>query len=99
MNAAYQRYLHSDTWRDIRDAVRRRDHYRCRVCNSRRQIQCHHRVYPQVLGTEPLEDLITMCDDCHSLFSHRKHGRHHRLAFCLGAAAILIVQWLMHQIQ
>ena len=46
-----------------------RDGYACRVCNAKRQLQVHHRLYPAVLGTESVTDLTTLCGDC--------HGGHH----------------------
>jgi hypothetical protein len=70
----YAAYLETDTWKKIRGIAVRRDDNRCRVCNSARYIQVHHRKYPSVLGTESTEDLITLCGKCHELF-HKGNGK------------------------
>lgn len=72
----YTGYLRSETWRAKREAVRKRAKRRCENCGRREQLrlaawQVHHLHYPKVWGTEPLEDLILLCPDCHA----EKHGK------------------------
>jgi len=64
----YYAYLQTDTWKQIRDRVVKRDMGRCRVCNSPKLLNVHHRKYPAVYGEELLIDLITLCEKCHELF-------------------------------
>lgn len=60
----YERYLQSEEWEQLRREVFQRDKYRCRRCGDRNQLHCHHLHY-ETLYEEELEDLVTMCKDCH----------------------------------
>jgi 5-methylcytosine-specific restriction endonuclease McrA len=64
----YHEYLMTKTWKDIRKRVLKRDERRCRLCNSHKKLRVHHRSYPKIFGEESLNDLITLCENCHSLF-------------------------------
>jgi len=64
----YYAYLQTDTWKQKRDRVVKRDMGRCRICNSSKFLNVHHRKYPEVYGEELLIDLITLCKVCHELF-------------------------------
>lgn len=64
----YYAYLQTDIWQKIRTKVLQRDLGRCRVCNSRKELNVHHRIYPKVYGEESLIDLVTLCHKCHELF-------------------------------
>jgi len=63
----YQKYLKSDYWQEIRKQIYERDNYKCRLCNSEKDICVHHRTY-KYIGEEKLEELITMCKRCHNKF-------------------------------
>lgn len=60
-------------WPRIRDAVRRRDGYRCQVCgqpeSGPRQHDVHHKIpfraFPSAAEANRLENLITLCPSCH----------------------------------
>ena len=66
----YYRYLESITWKLKRLEVLKRDRFRCRDCGRCNcSLQVHHLTYAN-LYDEPLEDLITLCDDCHK----KRHG-------------------------
>lgn len=67
----YHEYLHSEKWQSIKERVLARDKNRCRVCNSGKDVQVHHRSYSRAFGNESLNDLITLCNKCHYLF-HKK---------------------------
>lgn len=60
----YERYLQSEEWEVLRQKVFDRDRRRCRRCGERKSLHCHHLHYEN-LYDEPLEDLVTMCKDCH----------------------------------
>ncbi len=54
--------------RNTRKAVYRRDHYRCALCDSPKNIQIHHvipRSHGGALNSE--DNLITLCQHCHML--------------------------------
>ena len=68
----YQEYLKTDYWKEVSLLVKTRDEFRCRVCNSAKLLEVHHRCYRHK-GEEKdhLNDLTTLCKKCHSLY-HRK---------------------------
>ena len=66
----YKKYLKSTEWREKTKLVRDRDNSRCSLCNSKSNLHVHHKTYSNV-GNEPLDDLITLCSDCHGLFHHK----------------------------
>jgi len=68
----YADYLKTEYWITVSDAVKKRDGYKCRVCNSPHDIQAHHRNYAH-RGDElnHLDDLTTLCRRCHETF----HGQ------------------------
>lgn len=66
----YNEYMKSDVWLDKRHRVFRRDGMRCVECGSAMNLRCHHLTYEN-LGNEPLQDLVTLCNSCHS----EKHDR------------------------
>ena len=74
----YERYMQSPEWRSTRRLALKRDGFRCRgvdrgvLCGSRQNLQVHHLSY-KYFGheAEHLEDLKTLCRNCH----RRAHGR------------------------
>lgn len=63
----YAEYLQSDVWKSKAAHARERDCNRCRLCNSPDNLQVHHRTYERI-GHELLDDLTTLCDECHELY-------------------------------
>ena len=65
---AYFAYLETEAWKDIRHRVFERDELQCRMnyegCTYQAQ-QAHHLTYVRI-GRESLEDLISVCESCHS---------------------------------
>lgn len=61
----YNEYIKSPAWSAKRRQVLIRDDYRCFDCGTSTRLQVHHINYEH-LGNEPLEDLITLCTDCHT---------------------------------
>lgn len=43
----------------------------CEYCQSAINIQVHHLRYPEIWGEEQIEDLMTLCDECH----RKVHGK------------------------
>ena len=71
---AYRDYMNSEGWKRLRREALERDGRRCRLCNGSASLQVHHRYYPEVLGTETVDALTTLCGACHEAVAHRdKH--------------------------
>lgn len=72
----YRHYLETERWKAISEKIKRRDGYRCRLCNSEENLQAHHRTYAHKGDEENhLGDLTTLCGDCHTAFHEwRKNG-------------------------
>lgn len=60
----YSTYLTSWRWRLKRALVIWSDGSACVICNSRHQLQVHHRTYRNIF-CERLSDLVTVCPICH----------------------------------
>lgn len=58
-------YLKSIEWKKLRHSVLVRDNYTCQICNSSANLHIHHMSYKNLFH-EPLDDLITLCDTCHT---------------------------------
>jgi len=68
----YEDYLQTDEWKEKREQALDRDSYRCRLCNTDKNLHVHHRTY-QRRGNEDLDDLTTLCNECHEAFHERKY--------------------------
>lgn len=68
----YQQYIQSKEWKQRRLQALERDDNHCRVCNSGLKLDVHHRTYKR-LGDELSNDLTTLCEACHDLFT--EYGR------------------------
>ena len=62
----YKEYLASPEWEEMADAVKARDGC-CVLCSSKNDLEAHHRTYERI-GVEELDDLVTVCKPCHTLF-------------------------------
>ena len=58
-------YLQSTEWQNLRQLVFSRDNHQCQLCSSPNALNCHHISYEN-LGSESLDQLVTLCQDCHS---------------------------------
>lgn len=63
----YKEYLKSNTWKEKRRKVLKRDRYRCKGknCKAKSKLSVHHKKYPEEFGKEPLTYLVTLCNSCH----------------------------------
>jgi len=57
--------LTSDESRELRRAVLRRDRWRCQQCGATTQLEIHHQQFRSHSGEDELDNLITLCSDCH----------------------------------
>lgn len=62
----YSEYINSPEWQAKRKEAIDRDQGRCVLCNSSEDLHVHHRTYDN-FGNEPLEDLTTLCRECHDV--------------------------------
>lgn len=66
----YREYLKTPEWASRRLAAYKRAKFACQVCNTKGQLQAHHRTYER-RGVELASDLVVLCDRCHALY----HGK------------------------
>jgi 5-methylcytosine-specific restriction endonuclease McrA len=63
-------YLNSDAWQRKRYVVLKRDNWRCVYCGER-ATQVHHTRYAKRnIGKEPIDWLVSVCDNCHNSIHH-----------------------------
>lgn len=63
----YYTYLRTDKWRNKARERLQLDGYKCKACgrsSDQVTLNVHHLTYRNI-GHEPLDDLITLCKDCH----------------------------------
>jgi hypothetical protein len=59
------RYIQSRYWESLRNKVMSRDGYKCTKCGGKEHLNVHH-IRPIYLeGTDDINNLITLCRDCH----------------------------------
>lgn len=52
-----------------------RDNYTCQCCKkSNKKLRTHHILYKSKGGSDRIDNLITVCDECHSSENHREGG-------------------------
>lgn len=70
----YLAYLKSARWDELRTERIKMDNFQCRLCGNPNQLHVHHLYYPETLGTETVNDLITLCADCHKAIETLKQS-------------------------
>lgn len=63
----YSHYIDSQHWSLVRSAALKRDGSRCADCgaaDNEKPLEVHHVAYSRK-GKENLEDIITLCNECH----------------------------------
>ena len=63
----YRSYIESSEWAAVRHIALGLADFRCRLCNSARSLEVHHRTYER-LGHEDQSDLTVLCYHCHRNF-------------------------------
>lgn len=71
MNIPYKEYLQSETWKRKREYKLQEAGHKCQLCNDTDRLEVHHRTYDTIFN-EPPNDLIVLCNKCHSYFHHVK---------------------------
>jgi 5-methylcytosine-specific restriction endonuclease McrA len=59
--------LEPKAYRELSKRVRERDRWRCQNCGTSDSLQVHHMKWRSRLGDDSLENLITLCAQCHKL--------------------------------
>lgn len=71
-------YQHGQTYGffEERYFVFARDNYTCQCCGKSKDkiLQTHHIIYRSNCGTDRVDNLITVCTDCHTSKNHQKGG-------------------------
>lgn len=60
----YQTYIKSTGWKTLSDTLRTWDDV-CRICGDPNGLELHHIGYDSELGEEKIDELISVCGDCH----------------------------------
>lgn len=60
----YYEYIQTEAWAKKSRQRFALDGYQCQLCGSAKNIVCHHLNYYN-LGNEKMDDLVTLCADCH----------------------------------
>jgi 5-methylcytosine-specific restriction endonuclease McrA len=71
--------LRVEEYNQLRHRVLERDAWRCQDCGSSKDLHVHHLVKRSKLGDDALDNLITLCADCH-------RQRHRTIAKPLGVS-------------
>lgn len=61
----YAAYMKSPEWKKNRYPALVRDGFKCAMCGTAKNLVVHHITYER-LGHEDMDDLITLCKDCHA---------------------------------
>ncbi|MCT3845067.1 HNH endonuclease [Elizabethkingia anophelis] len=67
----YHRYLESPEWKAKRKIVFERDENICQECKKKPAFHVHHLTYQNIFN-EKLEDLISVCTQCHSMIHYQE---------------------------
>lgn len=72
-DGSYSSFIHSEYWHLVRLQVLRRDRYKCKYCGTTKKLHVHHLTYKHFKNEmEHLDELITLCKDCHHLVHEYK---------------------------
>lgn len=66
-NRDYKNYLKTKHWNHQREKILKNAKYKCQLCSNKNKLHVHHNTYENI-GNEKKEDLIVLCEACHSKF-------------------------------
>jgi len=58
--------LEGEQYDELRLAILRRDGWRCQFCGAMTNLEVHHQRFRSHSGEDTEENLITLCNHCHS---------------------------------
>ena len=63
-------------WDNVKYYVLARDNYTCQLCHKKnKKLVVHHIIYRSKGGTDRIDNLITLCTDCHTTKNHQPSGK------------------------
>jgi 5-methylcytosine-specific restriction endonuclease McrA len=63
-------WLDRPSYENLRQQVLRRDGWRCQGCGAMSNLEVHHKQFRSHSGPDTEENLITLCNACHSSIHH-----------------------------
>ena len=64
---SYSEKLKDPRWQKLRLQVMERDQFECQLCDAvDKTLHVHHLVYSRNPWESPMENLVTVCEDCHT---------------------------------
>jgi len=81
VDMTYDEYLQSDTWKMLRKQRLEIDRCECVLCGKNAE-HVHHRRYPNELGTETINDLVSLCSRCHKIYHEHQQRDHPEMQHC-----------------
>ena len=70
--------LPRNKYKQLKIDVLKRDRNRCQLCGKFTNSPPHHVLFRSQGGSDILENLITLCRDCHNMIHHGKESRYYR---------------------
>jgi 5-methylcytosine-specific restriction endonuclease McrA len=67
--------LDPESYGELRRQVLERDGWRCQMCGSMLHLQVHHQTFRSHSGGDVVQNLITLCSDCHARIHQRPRRR------------------------
>ena len=55
--------------------VDKRDNGRCIICHTTQGIQHHHVIFRSACGSDLPNNLVCLCNNCHSIYAHGKTSK------------------------
>lgn len=68
----YVDYIQSEDWKAIAEERKRIDGNKCVLCGRSDNLQVHHRSYKNLGHEDVMNDLVTLCQDCHEFVHENK---------------------------
>ena len=66
--------LDPELYEQLRNQVLRRDGWRCQSCGSMSNLEVHHKHFLSHSGNDSEENLITLCNACHTAVHRGREG-------------------------
>ncbi len=66
--AEYAEYLRTPHWHTLKRIRQELDGGHCMICRNTVQLQCHHNCYDRMPYMERIDDVLTICNECHEIF-------------------------------
>ena len=58
--------LEPENYRQLREQILNRDGWRCQFCGTMSNLEVHHKTFRSLSGEDTEQNLITLCQACHS---------------------------------